>query len=809
MDTAVVIAKKPSQGGGLPLPLDLWHPILLLASHSPHDIAILTAVHPHLRHAYWSSSSSVAAYLHAQVMLKSIIDPAPYPIDASSPTNQGFAACFHPLGHPPPLTQRQILGRMKASSAIRVPRNPFHGVHLMCPMPPDAFKNLIEESCPPAAPPSPTPSGWRPSRGDSIATTTRRPNQQQQTFTSRSSDAVPPVASHSHSLGPSAALLLAILHLPAPLPTLSHLLRLLAGSRDPTLAALASNGFWDDAFSVAIAAGDRVSILENLQAHSVPTSLVALETAAEHGALRCLAYILATAFDTPLNAQRRRHIANALLRATKAGQDPAVAVLLRHIPRHPRGTRPETDHFAADVAAALAEACKLAHTPIVARLLDASLPGDPDAPLLLDPSAPVRGHPLAWTPLHFAVACTPTPAIKPILALPGCQPASTPDAARRAAVIRLLLAHPSVSVDPRDVHGLTPLSWASSAGHLPVVQLLLDRGADLNPPPVGDPATPVTNPLARAMANGHAEVALHLLDATHATTTDLTAARAATFAALCRRTHLLPQLCHRGTPIQPRGIRLAVSLLAAAASTPSAARHAVATAFGSPTPSGPSPFAMLCGNGTGVSDAVVAEAVRAVLAAVAGDEAAVTALFRADPTTGCTPLHAACGHIVGAAGSGGWHRPRPAVVAALLEAGVGKAVVEARAADGATALFAALGTHGCVEAGRRLMAAGADVGVVDGKGASVLHAAAAGLHVGAMRAVVEAMPGVVGARDEKGGTALHVVARAVLAGRAGEAAGVLVEAGVEVAATDGEGKMAWEIAGMREVKEMLRALVEG
>lgn len=71
------------------------------------------------------------------------------------------------------------------------------------------------------------------------------------------------------------------------------------------------------------------------------------------------------------------------------------------------------------------------------------------------------------------------------------------------SIVRILLAHPDINVNPLDNHGATPLFWACRYGNTEVVRLLLQDGRVQ-----AHQANPRTRstPLREAAANGHADV---------------------------------------------------------------------------------------------------------------------------------------------------------------------------------------------------------------------------------------------------------------------------------------------------------------
>ena len=76
-------------------------------------------------------------------------------------------------------------------------------------------------------------------------------------------------------------------------------------------------------------------------------------------------------------------------------------------------------------------------------------------------------------------------------------------AGNRAAVQQAIDA--GAGLNSHDQHGWTPLNWAAGSGHLEVVELLLEHGAD--PLAVG---RDLRTPQMIALAAGHADVVQHL-----------------------------------------------------------------------------------------------------------------------------------------------------------------------------------------------------------------------------------------------------------------------------------------------------------
>ena len=74
-------------------------------------------------------------------------------------------------------------------------------------------------------------------------------------------------------------------------------------------------------------------------------------------------------------------------------------------------------------------------------------------------------------------------------------------------ILGWLIDHHTYNVNGKDDYGRTPLHWAAINGHLPAVQYLLGRGADINSKGCyGD------TPLHDAANNGHLQTVQHLVD---------------------------------------------------------------------------------------------------------------------------------------------------------------------------------------------------------------------------------------------------------------------------------------------------------
>ena len=71
-----------------------------------------------------------------------------------------------------------------------------------------------------------------------------------------------------------------------------------------------------------------------------------------------------------------------------------------------------------------------------------------------------------------------------------------------------MLEYDDVAVDSKDRYGRTPLWWAAENGHEAVVELLVEKGADVNSKEDRDGRTP----LWWAAENGHEEVVKLLLE---------------------------------------------------------------------------------------------------------------------------------------------------------------------------------------------------------------------------------------------------------------------------------------------------------
>src|SRR6266567_508293 len=79
-------------------------------------------------------------------------------------------------------------------------------------------------------------------------------------------------------------------------------------------------------------------------------------------------------------------------------------------------------------------------------------------------------------------------------------------AGKVAAVTKLLAS--GIAVDAPDAENLTPLNWAAYNGHLPVVKLLVERGAKIDTQTNKSGWTPLMN----ASAQGFPKVAAFLIE---------------------------------------------------------------------------------------------------------------------------------------------------------------------------------------------------------------------------------------------------------------------------------------------------------